>query len=236
MGRNASPSTPTREEIKRFNLAERGIHLFRLVSFVILGITGLILAFNLNLWQHLLFGSARNLHNFHVWAGIVFIATTLGGILLWFRDAFFESYDKDWVRKMGGYLGHKGEVPAGRFNAGQKMFYWYSGILGALMSITGLVLIFKGAFSLPTICVTSTIHNLSGLLPDCRRAGARLPRDDRQPGHLEGAHRRLGDPRVGRAPPPKLVPGAALGREAQSASRDEEGPLGDADPKAGDSA
>jgi formate dehydrogenase subunit gamma len=63
---------------------------------------------------------------------------------------------------MGGYLGHKGEVPAGRFNAGQKMFYWYSGILGVLMSITGLVLIFKGAFSLPTICITSTFHNLLG--------------------------------------------------------------------------
>ena len=92
----------------------------------------------------------------------MFIVTTLGGILLWFRDAFFESYDKDWVRKMGGYLGHKGEVPAGRFNAGQKMFYWYSGILGLLMSITGLVLIFKGAFSLPTICITSTFHNLLG--------------------------------------------------------------------------
>lgn len=153
---------PYSQEIKRFNLAERSIHLFRLLSFVILGVTGLILAFNLNLWQHLLFGSARNLHNFHVWSGIVFIATTLGGILLWFRDAFFESYDKDWVRKMGGYLGHKGEVPAGRFNAGQKMFYWYSGILGALMSITGLVLIFKGSFALPTICVTSTIHNLLG--------------------------------------------------------------------------
>jgi formate dehydrogenase subunit gamma len=63
---------------------------------------------------------------------------------------------------MGGYLGHKGEVPAGRFNAGQKMFYWYSAILGILMSITGLMLVFKDAFSLPTVCVTSTVHNLFG--------------------------------------------------------------------------
>ena len=65
---------------------------------------------------------------------IVFIVTTIFGALLWFRDAAFESYDREWVRKMGGYLGHKGEVPAGRFNAGQKMFYWYSGIAGAIMS------------------------------------------------------------------------------------------------------
>lgn len=38
----------------------------------------------------------------------------------------FTGYDKAWVRKMGGQLGQKGEIPAGRFNAGQKMFYWYS--------------------------------------------------------------------------------------------------------------
>jgi formate dehydrogenase subunit gamma len=153
---------PYSHEIQRFNLVERGIHLFRLIAFVILGVTGLILAFNLHLWQDLLFGSAQNLHNFHVWSGVVFIVTTVGGILLWFRDAFFETYDKEWVRKMGGYLGHKGEVPAGRFNAGQKMFYWYSAIFGLVMSVTGIILIYKGSFSLPTICITSTLHNLVG--------------------------------------------------------------------------
>jgi formate dehydrogenase gamma subunit len=153
---------PYSEEIERFNLVERGIHLFRLISFVFLAVTGLILAFNLHLWQQLLFGSARTLHDVHVWMGIVFIVTTIGGIILWLRDAIFESYDKDWVRKMGGYLGHKGEVPAGRFNAGQKMFYWLSSILGVLMGVTGIILVFKGSFELPTICITSTVHNLLG--------------------------------------------------------------------------
>ncbi len=153
---------PYSEEIKRFNLAERGAHLFRLVAFVILAVTGLIMAFNLHLWQQLLFGSARNLLNFHIWSGFIFIATTIVGGLLWFRDAAFESYDKDWVRKMGGYLGHKGEVPAGRFNAGQKMFYWYSAIFGVIISITGLMLVFKAAFMLSTVCMTSTVHNLVG--------------------------------------------------------------------------
>ena len=153
---------PYSHEIERFNLAERAVHLFRLISFVILAISGLIMAFNLHLWQDLLFGNARNLYNFHLWSGIVFIVTTVGGGLLWFRDAFFESYDRDWVRKMGGYLGHKGEVPAGRFNAGQKMFYWYSGILGVIMSVTGVMLIFKGSFGLGTVCITSTFHNLFG--------------------------------------------------------------------------
>lgn len=153
---------PYSEEIQRFNLFERGVHLFRLIAFVILAVTGLIMAFNLQLWQDLLFGSATTLVRFHIWAGVAFIVTTVAGLVVWFRDAAFESYDKEWIRKLGGYLGHKGEVPAGRFNAGQKMFYWYSGILGIVMSITGLVLIFKMNFDLSTVCVTSTVHNFFG--------------------------------------------------------------------------
>ncbi len=153
---------PYSEEIQRFNLFERVVHLFRLIAFIILAVTGLILAFNLHLWQQLLFGSPATLWKFHVWAGVTFIATTLAGLVVWFRDAAFESYDREWIRKLGGYLGHRGEVPAGRFNAGQKMFYWYSGVLGLVMSVTGVVLIFKSAFQLSTVCLLSTAHNLFG--------------------------------------------------------------------------
>jgi formate dehydrogenase gamma subunit len=149
-------------EIPRFTLFERGVHLFRLIAFVLLAITGLIMAFNWTDWQNLLFRSADQLLQTHIWTGIVFIITTVLGMIIWFEDALFASYDKDWVKRIGGYLGYKGEVPAGRFNAGQKMFYWYSAIFGILMSITGLMLIFKYSFSLTIICITSTTHNLFG--------------------------------------------------------------------------
>jgi formate dehydrogenase subunit gamma len=73
---------------------------------------------------------------------------------------FASSYDKIWVRRKGGYLGHKGEVSAGRFNAGQKMFYWYTTVFSLIISVSGVVLIFKFSFPLSWICVTSTVHNL----------------------------------------------------------------------------
>lgn len=155
---------PYSQEIQRFSLFERGIHLFRLIAFVVLTVTGLIMAFNLHLWQDLLFSSADQMLDFHIWSGVVFIVTTVFGLFLWFRDALFASYDRDWVRRIGGYLGYKGEVPAGRFNAGQKMFYWYTAVFGIIMSITGVILILKSTFSLATICVTSTVHNLFGFI------------------------------------------------------------------------
>ncbi len=53
-------------------------------------------------------------------------------------------------------------MPAGRFNAGQKMFYWYTAVFGIIMSVTGVMLVFKDSFELSTICLTSTVHNLIG--------------------------------------------------------------------------
>jgi formate dehydrogenase subunit gamma len=155
---------PYSQEIQRFSLTERGVHLFRLISFVILGVTGLILAFNLHPWQELLFSSPDQLLYTHIWAGVVFIITSVFGVGLWFRDAIFASYDRVWVQRIGGYLGYKGEVPAGRFNAGQKMFYWYTTVFALIMSVTGVMLVFKSVFMLSTICVTSTIHNLIGFV------------------------------------------------------------------------
>jgi len=154
------PFVPDSGEVPRFSLLERGVHLFRLVAFVILTITGLIMAFNWSEWQVLLFSSTQQMLTIHIWAGIVFIITTLLGIGLWFRDAIFASYDKIWVRRKGGYLGQKGEVPAGRFNAGQKMFYWYTTAFSLIISVSGVLLIYKFSFPLSVICVTSTIHNL----------------------------------------------------------------------------
>jgi len=155
---------PYSGEVRRFTLVERGVHLFRLISFVILGVTGLILAFNLHNWQELLFSSPQQMLLIHIGAGVVFIVTTAVGIVVWFKDAIFASYDKDWMRIIGGYLGHKGEVPAGRFNAGQKAFYWYTTLFGMLMAITGIQLIFKTAFPLSVTCVMSTIHNFFGFI------------------------------------------------------------------------
>lgn len=158
------PFEPYSGEVYRFTLLERGIHLFRLISFVVLAGTGVIMAHNLTNWQELLFRSPQDMLDYHIGFGVVFIITTVMGSVVWSKDAFFASYDKQWVQVVGGYLGYRGRVPAGRFNAGQKMFYWYTVIFGAVMSLTGVILVFKYSFSLVTRCLTSTFHNLVGFI------------------------------------------------------------------------
>jgi len=158
------PFRPDSGEILRFTVVERMVHLFRLIAFVVLAVTGLIMAFNQTYWQELFFDNPKEMSDTHIVFGIVFIVTTIYGGLLWFEDALFDSYDKAWVRILGGYFGHHGPVPAGRFNAGQKMFYWYTLIFGLIMGATGVLLMFKSSLPLSLVCVVGTVHNLVGFL------------------------------------------------------------------------
>jgi formate dehydrogenase subunit gamma len=51
-------------------------------------------------------------------------------------------WDWEWIKKGGGLVTHQ-HIPAGFFNAGEKLWFWGGvTLLGLLMSVTGLVLDF----------------------------------------------------------------------------------------------
>jgi formate dehydrogenase subunit gamma len=54
----------------------------------------------------------------------------------------FRRLDWDWMKKGGGLLSHQ-HIPAGYFNAGEKLWFW-GGVflLGLVVSVTGLLLNF----------------------------------------------------------------------------------------------
>ncbi len=62
---------------------------------------------------------------------------------MWLRHGFFRAYDLKWFAKAGGYLGYKGELRSGKFNAGQKQWYWFMVVFGILLAWSGLFLFFQ---------------------------------------------------------------------------------------------
>ncbi|MBM4040137.1 MAG: hypothetical protein FJ290_16655 [Planctomycetes bacterium] len=122
------------ELVQRFGLVERLTHLALLCSFLCLAGTGLLLSVG----KDTLFGHGVALmHNRVSW---LLIAGGLLAILLWARDMVFAKLDIGWLKVMGGYLGYKGHVPAGRFNAGQKAFFWFILLVAACLAATGLMI------------------------------------------------------------------------------------------------
>jgi formate dehydrogenase subunit gamma len=140
-------SPPSGKMIERFSSFERIAHWTVAISFCILAASGLVMLFGkyvlLPLIGHTLFGwlatLGKNLHNF---VGPVFMFSILVFVVTFIRDNFPRAYDLTWLVKGGGVL--TGEVvPAGRFNAGEKIWFWGGVIgLGAVSSASGLVLDF----------------------------------------------------------------------------------------------
>ncbi len=138
---------PTGRLIQRFTPFERFLHWTTAISFVILALSGLALLFGkyvlLPMFGYTLFSwlaiLSKTLHNF---VGPLFVVCTAIMFVAFVRDNLPRAYDWLWVRKFGGLFSGE-HVPSGKFNAGEKGWFWIGvTLLGLIVSATGLVLDF----------------------------------------------------------------------------------------------
>jgi len=138
---------PTGRLIERFSQIERWTHWIMGISFAVLGVTGLItmvgkhvllpvIGYTLFAWLSQL---SKTLHNF---IGPVFVVSLVVFIVMFIRDNLPRAYDVKWLMKAGGMVSNE-HVPSGRFNAGEKMYFWVGVIvLSLVVSASGLILDF----------------------------------------------------------------------------------------------
>lgn len=138
---------PTGRLIQRFSDWERLVHWSAAISFVILGISGVVLMFGkyviLPVLGYTVFSwlaiIGKNLHNF---IGPLFIFCTLAMFVTFVKDNLWRAIDFTWFAKAGGLLSGE-HVPSGRFNAGEKAWFWFGvTLLGLVIGASGLVLDF----------------------------------------------------------------------------------------------
>ncbi len=135
----------TGRKIERFTPFERAAHWSNAIAFVALAISGLVMAFGqfflLPLMGHTLFGwltySLKNVHNF---AGPLFAVSLLIVFFTFLKDNFPSKGDFAWIKQGGGMFSGT-EVPSHRFNAGEKVVFWFGVLgLGVFVVASGLVL------------------------------------------------------------------------------------------------
>lgn len=152
--------------IERYTPFERIVHWTVAISFVTLAVTGLLILFGkyilMPVFGRTLFGwltyAGKNIHNF---IGPLFIVSLLVMIVMFIRSNLPEKSDLKWIRNLGGMVGDK-HASAGRFNAGQKAWFWGGVvILGLIASASGLVLdmLVPGiAYTRGTMQLANVIH------------------------------------------------------------------------------
>jgi len=156
-------------KIVRFNWFERFVHWMTAVCFIILGITGLNITFgrplllpligadNFTVWSEWA-KYAHNFLSFPFTLGVVLIA------LMWLAGNIPNRTDVEWLKEGGGIVGDK-HPAAERFNAGQKLVYWVVVIGGAVVAVTGYMLMFPFyGTTIDTMQRAEMVHGIATVL------------------------------------------------------------------------
>ncbi len=135
----------TGRKIERFTPFERAAHWSNAVAFVILAISGVVIAFGkfflLPILGGTLFGwltyVLKTMHNF---GGPLFAVSLVIVFFTFLRDNWPEKGDVNWLLKGGGFISGA-EPPSNRFNPGEKIVFW-GGVffLGIVVVSSGFVL------------------------------------------------------------------------------------------------
>jgi formate dehydrogenase subunit gamma len=158
-------------KIVRFTGFERFTHWLTASTFVVLGITGLNITFGRALILPWL--GAPAFSAWSEWAKVAHnylsFAFTLGVVLMflmWIGQNFPTAADIQWL-KMGGGMG-KGHrhPPAWKFNAGQKLLYWFVVLGGGAMIVTGFILMFPfyNGLTIGNMELAEVFHGVIGVV------------------------------------------------------------------------
>lgn len=161
-----------RKKIYVFNIFHRMIHTIAGISFILLIPTGLIMMFATT------FGGGEFViicKEIHAISTLLAIISLIPMFFMWAKEMLPTSDDIKWMMILGGYLNkRKDEIPAGKFNAGQKMWFWIATLGGIVMILTGAIMYFQD-FKLDILVTyaisqidllrgSAILHNILGLV------------------------------------------------------------------------
>ena len=165
----------TGRKIERFTPFERAAHWSNAGAFVVLALSGLVMAFGkfflLPVMGGALFGwltwLLKTAHNF---AGPLFAVSLVIVFFTFLRDNWPQKGDLRWLAKGGGLVTGD-EPPSNRFNAGEKLIFW-GGVffLGIVVVSSGFVLdkLLPGlVYERATMQVAHMVHAVATVLMMC---------------------------------------------------------------------
>ena len=129
-----------RDDLKRFTYAERVTHWVAGLSFVFLLFTGLAFSHPRLFWITSLVGGGSTARVLHPWMGVLFTVSMAVMFVMWAKEMGIQDQDRAWLKAIKHYAVHdKDNVPpAGKYNAGQKLFFWSMALLGIAYIVSGI--------------------------------------------------------------------------------------------------
>ena len=134
--------------IVRHRLSSRIIHWTVALTFMVALLTGMPIWTPIFAWMSYLFGGLHVCRWLHPWSGIAFAAASVVMFFHWAAAMAMDKTEREWFspRKMMEYLGRREDENVGKYNGGQKVFFW-GAVLGAVvLLLSGVVMWFPESF------------------------------------------------------------------------------------------
>ena len=128
--------------ILRYSFPERLMHALSAISYTYLLLTGLAFWTPALYWIAVVLGGGYLSRVLHPWIGLVFTIAVCWMLVTWRADMRTTADDRKWRKAMRHYMRNEDALvpPAGRFNFGQKQFFWLMVIAMWALLVSGVVL------------------------------------------------------------------------------------------------
>jgi len=138
----SSAANHDEETIVRYSFADRANHWIGALAYIYLIATGLAFWSPYLFWMAAVVGGGPTARFCHPWVGLLFSATLFWSFKEWRRDMVADDSDRAWSKAIPYYIKNEDEkVPAaGRFNFGQKIYFWGMVYSTILLIISGVAL------------------------------------------------------------------------------------------------
>lgn len=141
--------------VRRFGTREKVCHWLGIAMFLALAVTGVLQVSRAS--SHGILGAIHA--RLGIILGVVFALNLIG----WLRDSFFRGYDLVWLKGMGGYLSRDPvHLPSGRFNAGQKTYFWLMLFSLVSLAVTAVYMEQGGHHGVVSQGLFWSVHGLIG--------------------------------------------------------------------------
>lgn len=129
-------------ELRRFTFVQRVAHWVVGLSFAVLLATGFALSYPSLFWMTIFVGGGASARLLHPWAGVVFSAALGWMFVLWVHEMYLDDNDRHWLLAIKHYARHDTDKvpPTGKYNGGQKLFFWTQSLLGVVLLLSGVPL------------------------------------------------------------------------------------------------
>jgi formate dehydrogenase subunit gamma len=137
----------------RYRAGQRVNHWVGAIALVLLALSGMAFFHPSLFFLTDLFGGGQMTRMVHPWIGVVMAVSFLAMLVRFARDNLWNRDDSVWMGKLGAVIsGDEEKLPElGKYNAGQKLVFWFMALGILLLLGTGLIMWDTYFFDVTTI-------------------------------------------------------------------------------------